>query len=199
MRKIGYCRVSTAAQYDNTSLESQAAEILAAYADAEIINEVQSGATKRHLFASIIDGIEPGDLVISTKLDRFCRSTKEGLESIDAILSRGGRIHILNMGLIENTPLGRLIVTQLLAFAEFERAQIIERCGAGREKARLMPGYKDGRKPKFSAAQIEHALTLLNDYSYRRVAEMTGISRSTLARAVRKKAIEDGETNDSCK
>lgn len=87
--------------------------------------ESSSGAKERPLFNQVLDKAQEGDFVIVTKLDRFCRSTKEGLEYIDRLLNKGVNIHILNMGLIENTPMGRLIVTNLLAFAEFERSMIL--------------------------------------------------------------------------
>lgn len=186
-KKIGYCRVSTVGQKDNTSLPEQAAMILDKYADAIILNETYSGATMdRPVFLQAVDMIEEGDILICTKLDRFCRTTKEGLEYIDMILERGASIHILNMGLIENSPIGRLIVTQLLAFAEFERAIILERTKSGKARARLNPDFKDGRKPKYTRAQIGHALQLLETNSYSQVEAMTGISVSTLTRARRK-------------
>lgn len=186
-KKIGYCRVSSAGQKDNNSLPEQITAIQERYPDAIIQQEVYSGATMgRPVFDSVIDMIQEGDTLVCTKLDRFCRTTKEGLEYIDMLLERGASIHILNMGLIENSPLGRLIVTQLLAFAEFERAIIQERTKAGRERARMKDDYKDGRKPKFTRAQIAHALQLLEDNSYKQVEGMTGISVSTLTRAKRK-------------
>ena len=97
--------------------------------------------------------------------------------------AKGVAIHILNMGLLDDTPMGRLIATMLLAFAEFERAQIIERTQSGKLAAREKPGFRDGRPPKFSKEQIHHALSLLDEYSYNQVEKMTGISRSTLQRA----------------
>ena len=116
----GYCRVSTKGQLDGNSIEEQTNTIQAVYADAEIIVESYSGAKERPLFNQLLDKAQENDYVIVTKLDRFCRSTKEGLNYIDRLMSKGVKIHILNMGLIENTPMGRLIVTNLLAFEEFE-------------------------------------------------------------------------------
>ena len=97
----------------------------------------------------------------------------------------GVAIHILNMGLLDDTPMGRLIATMLLAFAEFERAQIIERTQNGKQAAREKPGFRDGRPLKYGREQIAHALFLLETHSYKQVEKMTGISRSTLQRARR--------------
>lgn len=86
--------------------------------------------------------------------------------------------------------MGRLVATMLLAFAEFERAQIIERTQSGRQAAMAKPGFRDGRPLKFTALQLEHALGLLSEYSYKQVEAMTGISRSTLQRAKKKVEVE---------
>lgn len=63
------------------------------------------------------------------------------------MLNRGVPVFILNMGLIDNTPVGKFITTILLAVAEFERDMIIERTRAGKEIARSRKGFKDGRLP----------------------------------------------------
>ena len=107
----------------------------------------------------------------------------------DLLLNKGVKIHILNMGLIENSPMGRLIVTNLLAFAEFERAMIIERTQGGKQIAKQRADFKEGRPPKYNQKKISHALELLNTYSYKQVEELTGISKSTLIRAKRKQVI----------
>ena len=46
-------------------------------------------------------------------------------------------------------------------------------------------GFKEGRPP-IARAKIELAMGLLDEYSYKKVAEMTGISVATLARYRRK-------------
>lgn len=142
----GYCRVSTKGQSrDGNSIEDQRQVILDKYPNAEIIEEAYSGAKERPIFGALIDKLKDGDILAVTKLDRFCRSVKEGLGYIDKLMNKGVSIHILNMGLVEDTPMGRMIVTNLLAFAEFERAMILERTQAGKAIAKTKPGYKEGR------------------------------------------------------
>ncbi|NBH85289.1 recombinase family protein [bacterium C-53] len=186
--KYGYTRVSTKGQLDGNSIEEQTNAIKNLYADAEIVIESYSGAKERPLFNKIIEQAQKDDYVIVTKLDRFCRSTKEGLEYIDNLMNKGVKIHILNMGLIENTPMGRLIVTNLLAFAEFERAMIIERTQGGKAIAKQSADFKEGRPPKYNSKKINHAIGLLETHSYKQVEELTGISKSTLIRAKRKQS-----------
>lgn len=182
----GYCRVSSRGQVDNNSLELQEMEILKRYETAQIYKEQVSGIkSERPVFNEIICKLKSGDTLVTTKLDRLCRSTKEGLEIIKSLQEREINIHILNMGLIENSPMGDLIITCLLAFAQFERSMIVERTSSGREIAKQKEDYREGRPKKFTKKQIALALKLLETHSYKEVGLMTGISKSTLIRAKR--------------
>lgn len=147
MKIYGYARVSTAGQLEGYSIGEQEKAIRERYNGAEIIVESYSGAKKRAKFEKIVEDACNGDIIVTTKLDRFCRQTKEGLEYIERLMDKGVKVHILNMGIIENTPIGKMIVTQLLAFAEFERAMIVERTQAGKREAKEKMGddWNEGR------------------------------------------------------
>lgn len=189
----GYVRVSTRGQLEGNSIEDQTNDILKEYPDAEIIVEQYSGAKDRNIFNSVLEKCSKGDRLIVTKLDRFCRTTKEGLEYIEALKNKGVRVHILNMGLIEDTPMGQLIITNLLAFAEFERAMIIERTQAGKAIARTKDGFREGRPREYTDSQLDHAMELLKKHSYKKVSEMTRISVSTLTREKRRRKALDNQ------
>ncbi|HKM05503.1 MAG TPA: recombinase family protein [Sphaerochaeta sp.] len=77
-----------------------------------------------------------------------------------------------------------MILTVMLAFAEYERGMIVERTQTGKAVAKQDPNFKDGRPKKFTPQQIQLALDLLEQgKTYRQITEMTGISKSTLIRA----------------
>lgn len=185
----GYARVSTVAQCRNgNSLEEQT-EALMAYGCDKIITEAYTGkTTERPQLNELLQLLCAGDTLVVTKLDRFARTVIEGVLTVRMLFERGVKVHILNIGLIENTLTGNLILTVFLAFAEFERGMIIERTQAGKALARTQAGYHEGRPRKYIPAQINHALELLSSgSSYRQVEAMTGISKSTLIRARRDK------------
>lgn len=176
---FGYCRVSTKNQLDGTSLTDQAEKIREAYPEARIYSEQYSGAKERPIFNEVLALLGPGDILVTTKLDRFCRTTKEGLEYIDQLMNRGVKIHILNMGLIEDNPIGRLLVTQLLAFAEFERAIIRERMESGKQyKRENDPEFKEGR-PKKDIDMARADELLAEGLSVSAMCKELGISRGT--------------------
>ena len=93
----GYVRVSTTGQVPGTSLQEQAAQILQKYPTAQITEEAASGAHERPKFDSLCNGLVAGDVLVVCKMDRFCRTVKEGLTYVDALREKNVAIHILNM------------------------------------------------------------------------------------------------------
>ena len=183
----GYARVSTTGQsIHGNSLEDQT-RALQNYGCREIVTEAFTGKSmERPTFSALFQKLEPGDTLVVTKLDRFARTAIDGVSAVRELFDRGVRVHILNMGLVENTLTGNLILTVKLAFAEYERGMIAERTQTGKAIARQDPSYREGRPKKFLPTQINHALELLQSgKTYRQVEDMTGISKSTLLRAKR--------------
>ena len=181
----GYARVSTATQgRDGNSLEEQE-NALRAQGCEVIITEAYTGKTMaRPKFQALLEQLQSHDTLVVCKLDRFARTTIEGVQTIRDLFDRGIRVHILNMGVIEDTLTGNLILTILLAFAEYERGMIVERTQTCKAIARQSPEFRDGRPKKFSPTQLKLALELLGaGKSYKQVQMLTGISKSTLARA----------------
>ena len=185
--KFAYARVSTRKQSrDGNGLDEQIAKLKIAGFDELVVEEFSGYSTKRPKFDQLIKRLQKGDTFIVTKLDRFARSTATGSALINDLLQRGVAVHILNMGLIDNTPTGRLITNILLAFAEYERDMIIERTQASKEIARTKNGFRDGRPPIDQKKKDFAAdLILFQHKTYKEVAELTGLSKSTLTRAVR--------------
>lgn len=180
--EYGYCRVGTRERLEENSMEGQKNIILAHYPNAEIVTEPQCGVKERPVFQELISKLKEGDILIVTKLDRFCRTAREGLEYVDTLTEKGVSVHILNMGLMDKSPISGVYTTCLHAFAEFERSQIVERTTTGKMIAKQNPDFKEGRPRKFNEAKVQQALELLETHSYKQVQELTGISKSTLLR-----------------
>ena len=183
----GYARVSTKGQATKgNSLEEQV-QTLEHEGCKVIVKEQYTGTTtNRPKFKELIDQLQAGDTLKVTKLDRFARTAADGSKLVKSLLNRGVKVHILNMGMIDDTPTGRLIANILLSFAEFERDMIVERTQAGKALARTKAGFKEGRPKKFSKERVDNAVELLlKGNSYKQVSLMTGISTATLTRAMR--------------
>ena len=186
---FGYCRVSTKGQAkDGNSLQAQEQEILSRYNDAQIYKEAYTGTTTdRPVFNDVIQKMKEKDMLVVNKLDRLARNTEEGNKIVKDLFQKKCSVHVLNVGLLEDTAMGQFFITTLLAVAELERNQIIERCQAGKAIARQNPDFVEGRPKKYNQKQLDHALDLLLDHSYKEVVQMTGISKSTLIRSMRNK------------
>ena len=186
---FGYCRVSTKGQAkDGNSLQAQEQEILSRYNNGQIYKEAYTGTTTdRPVFNDVIQKMKEKDMLVVNKLDRLARNTEEGIKIVKNLFLKKCSVHVLNVGLLEDTAMGQFFITTLLAVAELERNQIIERCQAGKAIARQNPDFVEGRPKKYNQKQLDHALDLLLDHSYKEVVQMTGISKSTLIRSMRNK------------
>ena len=147
---FGYARVSTKGQdrYGN-SLEDQERK-LHEHGCEEIYHDSFTGTKMdRPEFSKLMKRIQPGDTVVVTKLDRFARTAADGAKMIHELVGKGVNVDILNMGRADNSAMGKLMVTILLAFAEFERDNIIERTQSGKMVAKASdPNWREGRKEK---------------------------------------------------
>jgi DNA invertase Pin-like site-specific DNA recombinase len=177
----GYARVSSMgqAQY-GTSLEEQARMLKEAGAQ-EIVSECYTGmALDRPLFSKLISGLKDGDTLMVAKLDRFARAI-DASKIIQGLVARGVRVHILNMGMADATPIGKLMLNMILAFAEYERDVIFERTQAGkRVKRETDPAYREGRPRKEPAAFRAYAeRNRRGEMSVAKCCEALCIGRST--------------------
>lgn len=183
--KYGYARVSTVHQRkDGNSLEDQRNRLLQEGCDFIIEEQFTGSRMDRPKFKRLCDQLNAGDTLVVCKLDRFARTVVEGALTCRELMQRGIRIHILNMGIIEDTPVGRLILTTFLAFAEFERDIIRERTMAGKEVARQRPGYREGRPKLYTEEVKKRTVLIATELSVRMTAQVTGIPRSTVQRWV---------------
>lgn len=183
--KYGYARVSTVHQRkDGNSLEDQRNQLLQESCDFIIEEQFTGSRMDRPKFKRLCDQLNAGDTLVVCKLDRFARTVVEGALTCRELMQRGIRIHILNMGIIEDTPVGRLILTTFLAFAEFERDIIRERTMAGKEVARQRPGYREGRPEIYTEEVRRRTVLIASELSIRMTEKVTGISRSTVQRWV---------------
>lgn len=142
----GYARVSTKGQArDGNSLEGQTKALKEAGAQVIYSDSFTGTKLARPEFDKLVKQLRPGDRLLVTKLDRFARSAVQGSEMIEKLIERGVTVHILNLGVMDNTPTGKLIRTVMLGFAEFERDMIVQRTQEGKEIARAKGVRVDGR------------------------------------------------------
>ena len=147
MAKYGYGRVSSLGQQlTGNSLGEQEKALREAGAE-EIILECFTGTTvERPKFTPLLKKLKAGDTLFVTKLDRFARAADAG-KIIEELVNRGVTVNILNFGVANNSPTGKLMLNIIFSFAQYERDMIWERTQEGKMAAREKnPDYKEGRK-----------------------------------------------------
>lgn len=176
-------------------LESQVEALEAESPDRLVIEKPPKGKKKKMGdFWELFHQMRSGDMLVIPSADRISHSASDFCEIIKGLRNKGVTVRVLNMGTLDDTPEGRARLQMISAFAEFERAMVVERTQREKSRARDDITYWEGRPRKYTWKQLNSALKLLETNSYRKVVKMTGISLSTLQRA--KKAEEARRRGD---
>lgn len=155
MKLIGYIRVSTAAQEDNTSLAEQERR-LKAFCDlyghklVKVYREVASAknTVARPVFNEALKALCKADGIVSTKLDRVARSTRDVLTLIEDILQPSNKaLILLDQNIDTSSPYGMMVLTMMASVAQLERDVIKERTQTGRRAKADKGGYAFGAPP----------------------------------------------------
>ena len=182
MAIYGYARVSTKEQNLDTQLKQ-----LQSYKCDVIVEEKFTGATfKRPKLDSLLRGIQSGDKLIITRVDRLGRNTKELLTLVEDLQDRGITLFIIELGIEATHRNGKLFLTILSALAENERELLAEKRQAGLKLAKEK-GVKLGRKGK-PKGQVQQAIELwkTKEYTIKEIETRTGVSKSILYREITK-------------
>lgn len=179
----GYARVSTKGQaHDGNSLEAQEAALKEAGAEKIYYDSYTGKTTNRPEFDKLKEQLSSGDKLLVTKLDRFARSAAQGSQLIESLIENGVTVHVLNIGIMDNTPTGKLIRNIMLSFAEFERDMIVERTQEGKAIARERGIRVDGRPKKevpFDSFQKFLKKQKRGELTVNQCCEKLGIGRTT--------------------
>src|ERR1700732_5078986 len=177
--KYGYARLST----DGQSVDAQVRQLTKAGCK-KVFREVASGAkTDRAQLRRLLDQLAPGDVLTVTRLDRLARSPRDLLNTLAAITAKKAGFRSLGDTWADTTTSqGRLMLTVLGGFAEFERNLIRTRTGEGRGRAKAR-GVKMGRKPKLTPHQQAEAIKRRDaGEPMRAIAKSFNVSHSTISR-----------------
>jgi DNA invertase Pin-like site-specific DNA recombinase len=191
MAKIGYARVSTKGQKDDTQVDD-----LNAYGVDKLF--VDHGVSGKHAsrpeFDNALAYMREGDVLVITRLSRAMRSLHHLLDLVngtraanyqDGLKARGIGLVVLKQGIDTTTPQGRLVFHILAALDEFQRELIVEGTNEGLASARAR-GRKGGRKPKLSPAQAAQVRRLYDsrEMTVAEIGEQYGITRESVYRYV---------------
>jgi DNA invertase Pin-like site-specific DNA recombinase len=183
MAKIGYARVSTRGQNDDSQVDD-----LTAYGCEKIFTDTASGKhAARPELDQALAYLRKGDVFVITRLSRAMRSLKHLLALADELRERGVGLVVLKQQIDTTTPQGRLVFHLLGAIDEFQRELIVEGTREGLAAARAR-GRTGGRKPKLNARQAATVRRMYEatgpdgkrQHTVAEIAEAVGVHRTTV-------------------
>jgi DNA invertase Pin-like site-specific DNA recombinase len=143
--KYGYTRTSTKDKQDD-DLQRRAL-LNERVAECDIFSDQVSGskeAKSRSGWTDLDGRLREGDELIVWRIDRIGRSMIDVITTVKDLVDRGVKIKSLCDGISPETREGRLMLSLMATFAEYERELIQERVQAGVDAAKAR-GVKFGR------------------------------------------------------
>ena len=142
MAKVGYVRVSTAEQ--NTARQDTLMSNLGV--DKVFVDKVTGRKAARPQLDAMLEYVREGDTLIVESFSRLARSTRDLLNIVDKLASKGVAFESQKEKIDTTTPAGQFMLTVFAALSEFEVNQQALRRDEGIAEAKAAGKYK-GRKP----------------------------------------------------
>ena len=180
-QQIGYIRVSSFEQHPERQLDG-------IVLDQSFIDTTSGKDVDRPQLAALLAFVRRGDTVVVHSMDRLARNLDDLRRVVRELTTRGIRIQLLKEQLTftgDDSPMARLMLSVMGAFAEFERALIHERQREGIALAKQRGAYR-GRKKSLTGEQITEMQRRIGAGEQKaHVARAFGISRETLYQYLR--------------
>jgi len=187
-QRIGYVRVSSLDQHPERQLD----QLEHAQVDRVFTDRASGKDTRRPQLEALLAFAREGDTVVVHSLDRLARNLDDLRQLVQQLTRRGVRITFLKEQLTftgEDSPMAQLLLSVMGAFAEFERALLLERQREGIALAKQRGAYR-GRTRALSPAQaLEVRQRAQAGEQKTRLAQEFGISRETLYQYLRQREV----------
>lgn len=181
-KKIGYIRVSHFEQNPERQLEGIRLH-------KKFIDKASGKNTDRPELEALLDYAREGDTIVVHSMDRLARNLDDLRRLVTQLTEQQIKVEFIKEGLTftgEDSPMSKLLLSMMGAFAEFERALIKERQMEGIALAKKRGAYK-GRKAVLSQEQIDQIkIRVAQGDKKSHIARDFGISRETLYQYLRK-------------
>ena len=179
--KIGYIRISTIDQ--NAARQELLMEQLGV--DEVYIDRMSGKNTSRPQLQKMMAYVRRGDTVIVESISRFARNTRDLLELVEQLTSKGVEFVSKKEAIDTTTPTGRFMLTVFGAVAELEREYILQRQREGIAIAKANGVYK-GRKP-IRPPELESVMDKWRDgkLTASEAMRQLGMSKSTFYRKIK--------------
>lgn len=178
MSRVAYVRVSTADQNEARQREALASRDIEKW----FVEKISAKDTARPEYQRMLDWVREGDTIYIHDLSRIARSTKDLLELLDMLKTKGVALVSDKEAIDTSSATGKLMITMIAAINEFERANLLERQREGIAIAKRQGKYKGRKAVSVPNLEIHYRRYMNREISKAALARELGVSRPTLDR-----------------
>lgn len=185
--RVAYVRVSTVEQNESRQIEALEKHDIEKW----FKEKVSAKDTNRPQLQAMLDFVRDGDTIYIHDFSRLARSTKDLLDIVEKLNSKGVHLVSNKENIDTSTSAGKLMLTMIGAIAEFERQNLLERQAEGIAIAKREGKFKGGQVKKideqvFSKHYADYKLRKINKTQLAKALE---ISRPTLDKLLKDKGL----------
>lgn len=182
MARWGYSRVSSESQSNDVQVQA-----LNLHVCERIITETKSAATLdgREQLKALLMLLRPGDELFVTRLDRLARSVGDLINIVSQIEKAGASLHVIEQPIETKTSAGRMFLTILGAFAQFENEIRRERQLEGIAHAKAIGKYKGNTRGPSYDREVIWELFHYKNMPIAKIAKKLGCAGFTVRRAIK--------------
>ncbi|WJE49889.1 recombinase family protein [Peribacillus frigoritolerans] len=178
---IAYIRVSTVEQN-----EARQVQAMKQYKIDKVYQEkVSAKNTDRPKLQEMLDFAREGDTIYVADFSRLARSTKDLLELVELLESKGVQLVSIKENIDTSTATGRLMLKMISAINDFERENMLERQREGIAIAKAAGKYKGRKEVSIPDFDKQYQRYIIRELSKSQLAKELGVSRPTLDKLIK--------------
>ena len=186
--KIAYVRVSTVEQNEARQVEGLKKHDI----DKWFTEKVSAKDTNRPQFQAMMEFAREGDTIYIHDFSRIARSTKDLLEIVEQLTTKGVHLVSSKESIDTSTPTGKLMLTMIGAINEFERTNLLERQREGIAIAVQEGKYKGRKEVKINDFPGHYERYMRREVSKAQLAKELNVSRPTLDKLIKEHEEKQG-------
>lgn len=187
--RLAYIRVSTMEQNEQRQIDAMQNYSIEKW----FTEKISAKDTNRPKLQELLEFARQGDIIYIHDFSRLARSTKDLLDIVDLLTSKGVALISNKENIDTSTPTGKLMLTMIAAINEFERTNLLERQREGIAIAKREGKYQ-GRSPiRINDFEKHYEKYLHRDINKSQLAKELHISRPTLDKIIRERGAKNRE------
>lgn len=179
--QIAYIRVSSIDQNEQRQIEAMQRYNIEKW----FIEKVSGKDTNRPKLKEMLDFAREGDTIHIHDFSRLARSTKDLLDIVELLNSKGITLISNKENIDSSTPTGKLMLTMIGAINEFERTNLLERQKEGIAIAKREGKYKGRKAVSIPDFDKHYQRYISREISKSELAKELNISRPTLDKLIK--------------